>query len=224
MIGFKRTENSDLRGWWLFCLALSLTALLPFFGFIVASYRWTLLMDIPLCIYAASGIAHLAKTAPPVNKFLRLSLSKIIPIFTIALVTLSISYTALPAQRAMVYYSVFPSLMPTSMVQDSVSMSDMPSVSAMLNWVALNSGQSTVLITHQAIYGWARAYLPPTSHILNYGYSTPLDGVRIARSAGYSTIFMIWWVNGTGWHDQPYVPRGFETVTKDGSFEVYSYD
>ena len=223
-IGFRRTCNTELSSWWIFCLAASLTALLPFFGFIVASYRWTLLMDIPLCIYTAAGIAHLARVTTQINRFAKLSLGRIFPIIGVILVTLSALYVALPAQRAMAYYSVFPSLVPTSMVQDSVSMSDMPSVSAMLNWVAINSGPNTALITHQAIYGWARAYLPTTSHIVNYAYSTPLDGVRMARSAGYSTIFMIWWVNGTGWHDQPYVPGSFVTVVRDGSFEVYSYD
>jgi hypothetical protein len=223
VIGFRRTWNADLRSWWMFCLAASLTALLPFFGFIVASYRWALLMDIPLCIYATAGIIHLARATSPIIKFPKLSLSKITPVFTIILVTLSILYITLPAQQAMAYYSVFPSLLPTSMVQDSVSMSDMPSVRAMLDWVAVNSGPNTVLITHQAIYGWARAYLPATTHIVNYAYSTPLDGVLVARSAGYTSILMIWWVNGSGWHGQPDVPSGFLPLIEGGSIALYAY-
>ena len=223
VIGFRRTWNAELSSWWIFCLAASLTALLPFFGFIVASYRWTLLMDIPLCVYAAAGVARLARITSPINQFAKPSLSMIFSIFGIILITLSALYIALPAQRAMAYYAVFPSLLPTSMVQDSVSMSDMPNLRAMLDWVAANSGPDTSLITHQAIYGWARAFLPSTTHIINYGYSTPLDGVSMARSAGFTSILMIWWVNGTGWHDQPYVPNGFVTVTRDGNFEVYSY-
>jgi hypothetical protein len=223
IIGFRRTWSADLRSWWMFCLAASLTALLPFFGLIVASYRWTLLMDIPLCIYATAGITHLARARSPIINFPKLSLRKITPIFTMILVTLSILYIALPAQRAMVYYSVFPGLLPTSMVQDSVSMSDMPSVRAMLDWVAVNSGPNTVLITHQAIYGWARAYLPATTHIVNYAYSTPLDGVTLARSAGYTSILMIWWVNGSGWHGQPDVPSGFVPLVEGGSIALYAY-
>jgi hypothetical protein len=223
VIGFRRTWNSDLKSWWMFCLAASLTALLPFFGLIVASYRWTLLMDIPLCIYATAGITRLARATSPIIKFPKLSLSKIMPIFIIILVALSILYIAIPAQRAMIYYSVFPSLLPTSMVQDSVSMSDMPSVRAMLDWVAMNSGPNTAIITHQAIYGWARAYLPTTTHIVNYAYSTPLDGVMVARSAGYTSILMIWWVNGSGWHGQPNVPGGFVPLIKNGSMALYAY-
>jgi hypothetical protein len=223
VIGFRRTWNADLRSWWMFCTAASLTALLPFFGFIVASYRWALLMDIPLCIYAAAGVGYLARAAPQINKFAKLSMSRITPIFGMILITLSILYIALPAQQAMPYYATFPSLVPTSMVQDSVSMSDMPSVRAMLDWVAVNSGPNTVLITHQAIYGWARAYLPAATHIVNYAYLTPLDGVMVARSAGYTSILMIWWVNGSGWHGQPNVPSGFVPLIEGGSIALYVY-
>jgi hypothetical protein len=223
VMGFRRTWNAELRSWWMFCLVASLTALLPFFGFIVGSYRWTLLLDIPLCIYATAGVAHLARAAPPTNKLAKLSFSRIIPIFGIILITLSTLYVALPAQRAMAYFAVFPSLLPTSMVQDSVSMYDMPNLREMLDWVAMNSRPDASLITHQAIYGWARAYLPSTAHIINYGYSTPLDGVSMARSAGFTSIFMIWWVNGSGWHGQPTVPLGFVELVRNGDIAVYAY-
>jgi hypothetical protein len=222
-IGFRRTWNAELRSWWIFCLVASLTALLPFFGLIVGSYRWTLLMDIPLCIYATAGVARLARVTPPINKLAKLSLSRIIPIFGIILITLSTLYIALPAQRAMAYFAVFPSLVPTSMVQDSVSMSDMPNLRETLDWVAMNSRPGASLITHQAIYGWARVYLPSTAHIINYGYSTPLDGVSMARSAGYTSIFMIWWVNGSGWHGQPTVPVSFVELIRNGDIAAYAY-
>jgi hypothetical protein len=180
-------------------------------------------MDIPLCIYAAAGVGYLARATPSINKFAKLSLSRIIPLFGIVLITLSALYVALPAQQAMPYYAAFPSLVPTSMVQDSVSMSDMPNLRTMLNWVAANAGPSTSLITHQAIYGWARAYLPTTTHIVNYAYSTPLDGVAMARSAGYNSILMIWWINGSGWHGQPNVPSGFVPLIEDGNIALYTY-
>ncbi len=223
VIGFGRTWNAELRIWWMFCLALSLTALLPFFGFIAASYRWTLLMTIPFCVYATDGVTHLARIRPPIDNLAKLPLGRVIPIFSIILIILSSLYIAVPAQQAMAFYSVFPSLLPTSMVQNSVSMADMPNLRAMLDWVAANSGPNTALITHQAIYGWARAYLPVTTHIVNYAYSTPLDGVMMARSVGYTSILMIWWVNGSGWHGQPDVPSGFVPLIQAGSIALYTY-
>ena len=85
-------------------------------------------------------------------------------------------------------------------------------------------GTGSVLITHRAIYGWARAYLPAGNHILDYGFYNPLVGADLAREAGYDSIFMIWWANGTGWHGQPNVPRGFVPLAQNGRMVVYAYD
>jgi len=133
-------------------------------------------------------------------------------------------YIALPAQRAMVYYTAFPSLLPTSMTQDTIPMSDLGNLKALLDFAATRMNPTTVLITHQAIYGWARAYLPSwADHIVNYQYNGPLTGVASARSEGYSSMLMIWWVNGSGWHDQPYVPSGFEMLVQNGDLALYKY-
>jgi hypothetical protein len=135
----------------------------------------------------------------------------------------TILYIALPAQQAMPYYATFPSLLPTSMVQDTVPLSDMQSLKVTLEFAAENMGPGTVLITHQAIYGWARAYLPLEAHILNYAYSTPLDGVQMAKESGYSSVLMIWWINGAGWHGQPTVPSGFVPLLEHGNIALYAY-
>jgi hypothetical protein len=114
--------------------------------------------------------------------------------------------------------------LPTSMVQDTVPISDMSSLRTILDWVQANMGPSTVLITHQAIYGWARAYVPPLSdHIVNYQYNDPLVGVELARSEGYSSVLMIWWVNGSGWHGQPYVPTSFGILMQKGDLALYKF-
>jgi hypothetical protein len=34
---------------------------------------------------------------------------------------------------------------------------------------------------------------------------------------------MVWWVNGSGWHGQPTVPRGFVSLIKDGNMALYTY-
>jgi hypothetical protein len=142
---------------------------------------------------------------------------------SVILVVLAALYIAVPAQNAMLYYATFPGFLPTSMVQDTVPISDMASLRMMLNWVQANMRPGTVLITHQAIYGWARAYLPPDENIVNYRYSDPLEGVKMAVSDGYSSVLMIWWANGLGWHGQHSVPSGFVPVSIDGNMAVYAY-
>jgi hypothetical protein len=223
VLGLRRVQSFDLRNWSVLFLGASLTALIPFFGPVVMSYRWSLLVDVPLCVYASAGLARVAGSSRPTVNWLGLLQGKIIPIFSLILVASATLYIIVPAQQAMFYYTAFPALLPTSMVQDTVPVSDMGSLREMLAWVGTNMGPGTVLITHQAIYGWARAYLPSADHVFNYGYSNPLEGVKMAASAGYSSVLMIWWVSGSGWHGQPNVPSDFVPVTRDGSIAVYAY-
>jgi hypothetical protein len=133
-------------------------------------------------------------------------------------------YILVPAQHAMLYYAAFPSFFPTSMVQDTVPASDMASLRMILDWVQVNMRPGTVLITHQAFYGWARAYLPTTDHIISYGYSDPLDLASLARSMGSSTVWTVWWTPGLGWHGQAYLPTSFASIFQDGNMAVYTYE
>jgi hypothetical protein len=225
LIGLRKVPNVELRIWSFFCIGIVLTTLLPFFGPVVQSYRWSLLLDIPLCIFAAAGLYRLVETL-----HLRVGWSTslqrvILPTFSAALIVSAALYIALPAQQAALFYTAYPEKFPTSMVQDTIPMSDLGNLRAMLDSAAARIGPGTVLITHQAIYGWARAYLPSLSdQIINYHYNSPLTGVQIARSNGYSSILMIWWTNGTGWHNQPYVPIGFKTLLANGDLALYTYE
>jgi hypothetical protein len=222
VIGLRSISNLELKSWSYFCIAAALTSLLPFPGLNVSSYRWSLLTSVPLCVLAAAGLARIGSLQPKaeVRRWLQV---RLVPIFSIIMIFSTILYIALPAQQAMPYYATFPSLLPTSMVQDTVPSSDMQSLKVTLEFAAASMGPGTVLITHQAIYGWARAYLPSGAHILNYAYSTPLDGVRMAKEAGYSSVLMIWWINGSGWHGQITVPSGFVPLLEHGNIALYAY-
>ncbi len=221
LLGLRKVSSLDLKAWSLFSLGAVAAALLPFVGLTVASYRWSILVDVPVCIYAAAGLSALRTSHDAITRSLNIR-RLIVPIFSTALMASSILYIALPAERAMVYYSAFPALLPTSMVQDTVPSFDMASLKQLLDSMPSKMGPGTVLITHQAIYGWARAYLP-ASNIVNYGYSSPMEGLVMAKTLGYQSVLMIWWINGKGWHGQPNVPAGFETVVENGDMAVYTY-
>jgi hypothetical protein len=225
VIGLRTVRNVELRTWSLFCIGIVLTALLPFFGPMVQSYRWSLLLDIPLCIFAAAGLYKVVESFPS-----RIGLGRnlhrlVLPAFSTVLIVSAMLYIAVPAQQAAVFYTAYPEQLPTSMVQDTIPMSDLGNLRTLLDSAAARIGPTTVLITHQAIYGWARAYLPSLNdRIINYQYNSPLTGVEIAKSNGYSSILMIWWTNGTGWHNQPYVPNGFQTLLSNGDLALYTYN
>jgi hypothetical protein len=225
LIGLRKVPNIELRTWSLFCIATVATAILPFFGPIVESYRWSLLLDIPVCIFATAGLYRLAESVHPrirrIGKLQRL----ILPAFSTLLVISAMLYIALPAEQAVVYYTAYPELLPTSMVQDTIPLSDLGNLRSLLDSAAARIDSGTVLITHQAIYGWARAYLPSLNNqLINYQYNPPLTGVEKARSEGFSSILMIWWIDGSGWHNQPNVPSGFSMLLQSGDLALYTYN
>jgi hypothetical protein len=225
VIGIRRVPNVELRIWSLFGIGIVPTALLPFFGPVVQSYRWSLLLDIPLCIFAAAGLHKLVESIPPRIGWSRNLHRLVLPTFSTVLIVSAMLYIATPAQQAAVFYTAYPEQLPTSMVQDTIPMSDLGNLKALLDSAAARIGPGTVLITHQAIYGWARAYLPSLNdRIINYQYNSPLTGVAMARSNGYSSILMIWWTNGNGWHNQPYVPNGFNALLSNGDLALYTYN
>ncbi len=219
--GLRRVPSHDLKNWSVLCAGAVFTALLPFFGLVVMSYRWSLLLSIPLCVYAAAGLSSLTGSRYTILRLTRLFNKAGLPIFATLLVGFAVLYIGLPAQSAFPYYTAFPALLPTSMVQDTVPLSDMDSLIGLMHWVASNSNSQTALITHQAIYGWARAYFPASDRIVNYEYASPLVGVEKARLEGYSSMLMIWWVDGLGWHGQPDVPDSFTPLLRSGDLAVY---
>jgi hypothetical protein len=225
VIGLRRVPNVELRTWSFFCVGIVLTALLPFLGPVVQSYRWSLLLDIPLCIFAAAGIYRLVESVHPRIGWSGTLHRLILPTFSTVLIVSAMLYIAVPAERAVVFYTAYPEQLPTSMVQDTIPLSDLGNLNALLDSAAARIGPGTVLITHQAIYGWARAHLPSLNdRIINYQYNSPLRGVEMAKSNGYTSILMIWWINGNGWHNQPYVPSGFETLIANGDLALYTYN
>jgi hypothetical protein len=225
LIGLRRVPNVELRTWSVFCTATVATAILPFFGPIVESYRWSLLLDIPLCIFAAAGLYKLVESIHPRTGLARNFRRLILPTFSAVLMVSAMLYIALPAQQAAMYYTAYPELLPTSMIQNTIPLSDLGNLRSLLDSAAARINSGTVLITHQAIYGWARAYLPSLNNqLINYKYSAPLTGVEIAKSEGYSSILMIWWIDGSGWHNQPDVPSGFRVLLQNGDLALYTYN
>ena len=138
-------------------------------------------------------------------------------------IVMAMLYLLLPANIAMPYFTLFPDFVPSSMGQNTVPSYDMNSVVQSLNWIASHSGQGTALITHQAIYGWARAFFPFRSEIVNYQFANPQSGASQALSLGYSRIYAIWWVQGSGWYNYPSMGSGFVPVHVEGDIAVYLY-
>ncbi len=223
IIGVRIAKTLEMALWSLLCIVGTFVSSIPAMGMQALGYRWALLLTVPLCIYSAVGLSRIARVHATNRRLLQLLRINAPRLFAIFLITFAFSYIFLPPAHPGAYFSAYPSLIPTSISQNTIPLSDSASVVALLHWFGESATPSDVLIAHQAIYGWALEYLPSSIPVVNYGYRTPLDGVTIAISDGYSSIFLIWWVNGGGWFGQPVVPRSFVPVHSDGDFAIYEY-
>src|SRR5207247_2414815 len=219
-LGIRKGPDRNLAIWSLLCLAGAVATLVPFVGPNVMSYRWALLLDIPLCIFAAQGLVSLfqTKAGSLILRSCRLSISATV---CLALVISGGLYLSLPAQQAFGYFGAFPELVPTSMMQSSVPASDIGDLNALLMWTGQNL-DGNALITHQAFYGWARMYLPASAPIINYGFAAPSAGVQLAEALGYTSVLLIWWVNGSGWYGQRSLSESFHPIIVRGELALYS--
>ena len=221
LLGMWRVRNRDLLAWVGVCVVAALVTSVPMWELPALSYRWTILISIPIMVFATVGIGTLSERVHGPIKMITFFQRNLLKLFGIALVLLACLYVFLPAQEAFVYYGLYPSFIPTSMVQSTVPLSDMASLVRSLQWAAANMKPGMALITNATIYGWARDYFPFKDRIVDYGYGISTRGIEMALSAGYSSAIMIWWAYGEGWYGQASIPNTFVPVHRDGAMEVY---
>src|SRR6267378_3696649 len=212
-----RSKGRFLMGLWsIICVGGATVCSIPGLGLETLSYRWVLLLAVPACVFAASGLSRSLGGADIAARWVR-TLRVNIPRVVIAILLVSaIAYMVLPSAHPLPYFTPYPAAIPSSLSQSTIPLSDANSVVSLLSWLKTNMSAGSVLISHQAIYGWALEYLPKGSAVINYGYSTPQMGVTTAESRGYTSIMLIWWVDGSGWFGQSTVPSSFVRVQTNG--------
>ena len=112
---------------------------------------------------------------------------------------------------------------PTSMLQNTISITDCHDTVNALQWFKDNVNSSALLLTHTVFYGWALLTLNE-NQVRNYGFDDPVNAATTAAQEGHTQIYLIWWVNGQGWYAQPTLPSSFHEVYQSGKIAIYSYD
>ena len=112
--------------------------------------------------------------------------------------------------------------MPSSMLQNTLSIKDCEDTSKAIQWYQNNIDRNALLLTHRAFYGWALSTLDKNQVFL-YEYDSPLPIAQAVTQQGKSQLYLIWWVNGSGWHGQPSVPSAFSQVFYSGEIAIYRY-
>jgi len=208
----KFRGNLHLKAWvvWLF-VALLLVIVSPNASFLVFPYRWTLLLAYPLAFFAAEAFAGF-----------RLNLYKLG--VGLMLATFSLGFMFLPNSLAFPYYEAFPLYVPTSMLQNTLALSDCQDTVNALQWIENSVDGGARLLVHDAFYGWASLTIDG-DQLIPYGYENPETVAQeLMENVSESPLYLIWWVNGSGWHGQPNVSSAFGEVYESGKIAVYAYN
>jgi len=205
-------SNLQLKVWisWIF-LSLMLVIVSPSAFFSVFPYRWTLLLTYPLAFYAAEGFANLKMNAHKAS-------------VSLLLVILSLSFIVLPNNSAIPYFGLYTNYMPSSMLQNTVSLIDSQDTANALNWVNENMPNDARLLVHDVFHGWASLTLDE-SQLIPYGYGNPeTTAQKLEENGSEHQLYLIWWINGSGWHGQPTVSSAFgEPLYESGQIAVFKY-
>ncbi|MCJ7560399.1 hypothetical protein MUO79_07245, partial [Candidatus Bathyarchaeota archaeon] len=212
VLGARRSKsNLQLKAWifWIF-LSLFLIVISPNAFFAVSPYRWTLLLTYPLAFYAAEAFSGIKRNSYKVSVGLILA-------------TLSVGFMVLPNNLAFPYYVSYPNYVPTSMLQNTVSLSDSQDTVNALQWVRNNMPSDARLLVHDVFYGWASLTLDG-SQLIPYGYGNPETvAQKLEENGSAYPLYLIWWVNGSGWHGQSSVSSAFRQVYQSGRIAVFTF-
>ena len=218
IFGLKRSKsNIQLKAWMLWiCIPLAIVIVSPTAFFLggVLPFRWILLLTYPLSFYAVEGFFAIKWNWQKI-------VYKIAVGFIIALLT--VSFMVLPNSGASGYFGAYPTYVPKSMLQNTIQLSDCQDTANALLWAKNNMPSNGYLLVHEAFYGWASLSFN-SSQLLPYFFSSPTDVVgKIHQDNPSSQLYLIWWVNGTGWYGQPTVPASFNELYHSGNIAIYQY-
>lgn len=216
LLGFGRFKgNLALKTWMWWIIIAVVSALIPVIFFNALAFRWTLLLIYPLAFYVVEAIDRI-----------RLDTRKIILAIAVGLVlaTLSLGFIVAPNSSPFPYYKYYPQYFPTSMLQNTLPLQDCQDTVNSLQWIKSNMPANADLLVHAAFYGWALLYLN-RSQLIPYGYGNPqTTASNLIGNGSTSQLYLIWWVNGSGWYGQPNVSSSFNEIYQSGRIAVYIYN
>jgi hypothetical protein len=221
VLSIRRFRNFQMQAWAFVVLAAFFIPMVS-----PSNLRLLMLLVFPLVFYAADALTHLKSRH--LRRF-RGSLLRVGLIYLVAVTgVFSLGFMVLPAEDPFPYFSSGMGLnshiyqIPSSMLQNSVSIADCPGVAHAVDWLKTHMESGDVLLTHRAFYGWALSELS-AEQVYLYEYDNPADVAPSVTQTYMGTVYLIWWVPNEGWYGLPTVPVGFEEAYRNGNIAVYTY-
>jgi hypothetical protein len=241
LLGIKGIKDRFLKYWVLLCITIVLIEMFypnaPFYYW----NRWILLLVYPLMFFAVQGIERLWRFARDSKRKIKRLLPKVFAlVYCFLLLVLSGYYLTTTPENAFPYFSQYnPYLaeIPSSMLQNTVSVADNPSLVACFDWLNNNTDPGSVIVLHYALYSLGVTYMPSSiivsvdqhqSMYENIQNGTILADQLLSTSKELSSeghgLYTVWWISGDGWYGIPSLPSDFKEVYLSGKMAVYSYN
>ena len=220
LLSLKRLNNLHLRSWFVVTLFLLIIPVLD-----PNKFRWTLMLTYPLAFYVSDALSWVKSLNWRRFKFTLYRLALVYVVLSTAV--LSVSYVTMSPENPSAYFNpgVFNGYIyqfPSSMLQNTVSITDCQDTVNALNWVKNSAAADGVLLAHRAFYGWALSTLD-SKQVLLYEYDNVTLAAENAAQLTTRPIYLIWWVGDQGWHGQQNVSTVFQEMYRSGKIAIYLY-
>jgi hypothetical protein len=221
LISLWRLRNLQLGSWLFLSFILML---LPIAS--VSPFRWVLMLTYPHAFYATDSLSRLKAIK---WKRFRFNVRRIAILYLVlSTAILSFGFVFMTSEKPFVYFNpgqlnYFEFQIPSSMLQNTISVTDCQDTANALQWFKDNVNSNSLLLTHTVFYSWALLTLNE-SQVKNYEFEAPDKAAMMTSKEGYTQIYLIWWINGQGWYQQPTLPSPFEEVYHSGKIAIYSYN
>lgn len=224
ILGLRRLKDPRIRIWSLVCLIASLMPLALPHNSLIFWYRWTLMLHFPLAFFAVEGASSLKwRTVGGLNWR-----TLVLPLLVVGFAGfLTFGFVVGRCEKPYPYYDIprFRIYVPSSMLQNTVSLAESPDVVRALEWVNNRAQGESVILTHRFFYGWVSLY-SDMSRVLPYRVGEDIgDLPNVLKGDDFRDVevYMIWWKPGAEWYGYGPLPSGFDLVYRSGNIAVYTY-
>jgi hypothetical protein len=216
----RRRKSSFMMAWALILLLMAAGPVLyPNFA-LDLWYLWAITLSIPAWLMAFPGFAELLRRARVRKGGILLVLLIISPYAAI-----SVGFMARPPESPFIYFSgsSFLAYSPSSMLSNTVSLQDSFDALKLLASLNMTMDQKSVLLVHEAFYGFAALSITGDKNIIDYLLGKPTDGLALANQLGFTRIYWVWWLPGYEWHDYQAPLRLFKPILQSGHVAIFLY-
>jgi len=220
IVGLWRFRNLQLKTWLLFSLILIFIPLSS-----ANPFRWILLLMYPIAFSSTDALSKLKLIKWKRFKFTVHRIGILYLVLSTAI--LSFGFIFMTPENPFFYFDSknfnnYVYQIPTSMLQNTISINDCHDTVNALHWFKDNLNSSAILLTHTAFYGWALLTLN-INQVRNYGFDDPAKAALAVTQETHNQAYLIWWVKGQGWYNVPTLPSSFHEVYSSGKIAIYSY-